>query len=258
MDNIKQMLTSSDKGRSRAQGILCYMFRNTLLWRKINYHHWVRAMGFYFEKPHNLKNQDRGNLNKALIQDDLSWASFKKGIDLLDPFKATLTIELTWKSGKKSSYTIEIDPVEDESDVILVDLPTGTEDTNLIANIAEKQKNKTKNTLARLYNQILKAESVDWTRWNALLDEYAKNPLNGFTGNKKETTMTLSSTQRQLFEPRLSWNNLRKGIAILGPVQEDYILTLQWTPEVKHVDDTTVTHITIRDPFSSGRGSYGK
>lgn len=258
MDNIKQLLTSSDKGRGRAQGVLCYMFRNTLLWTNMSYHRWVRATNFYFEKPHNKKNPDRGNLNKALIQDDLSWASFKKGLDLLDPVKATMTIILTWKSGKTSTYAVEIDLVEDEDDVILVSLPDDGGETNLSSSIAERQKDKPKNTLARLYGQILKSEGIDLTRWQALLNEYAENPLNGFTGTKKETATTISSIQRQLFEPRLSWNNFRKGLAILGPVQEDYILDLQWVPEVKRpMVDVTTTHITIRDPFSTGR-NYAK
>ena len=252
MDNIKQLLTSSDKGRSRAQGVLCYMFRNTLLWNNVTYHRWVRATNFYFEKPHNRKNPDRGNLNKALIQDDLSWASFKKGLDLLNPCKAMMTIILTWKSGKSSTYTVNIDLVEDEDDVILVSLPEA-EDTDLITSMGERHKNKPKNTLARLYGQILRSEGIDLTRWHALLDEYAKNPLNGFTGTKKETATTISSIQRQLFEPRLSWNNFRKGLAILGPIQEDYILRLEWVPEVKRFEDYTETHVTIRDPFSTGR-----
>ncbi|ARV77356.1 hypothetical protein FDI21_gp187 [Pseudomonas phage Noxifer] len=256
MDNIKQLLTSSDKGRSRAQGILCYMFRNTLLWHNLTYHRWVRATNFYFEKPHNAKNPDRGNLNKALIQDDLSWASFKKGLDLLNPYKAILTIELTWKSGKRSTYAVEIDLVEDEDDVILTS-PLDVADTDLLTMIKERQKNKPLNTLARFYSRILQAEGVDNTRWTALLDEYAKNPLNGFTGTKKETAGTISSIQRQLFEPRLSWNNFRKGLTILGPIQEDYILRLEWIPEVKRCEDVTETHVTIRDPFSTGR-NYAK
>lgn len=257
MDNIKQLLTSSDKGRGRAQGILCYMFRNTLLWANMNYHRWVRATNFYFDKPHNAKNTDRGNLNKALIPDDLSWASFKKGMDLLDPYRVTMTITLTWKSGKTSTYTIVLDQTENEDDIILVALPEGSDDTNLISSITERQKNKPKNTLARLYSEILKSEGIDLTRWQALLHDYANNPLNGFTGTKKETATTISSIQRQLFEPRLSWNNFRKGLAVLGPIQEDYILTLQWVPEVKRFVDETTTHITIRDPFSTGR-NYAK
>lgn len=254
MDSIKQLLTSSDKGTGRAQGILCYMFRNTLLWTKMSYHHWVRATNFYFEKPHNRKNPDRGNLNKALIQDDLSWGSFKKGLDLLSPYKATLTIILTWKSGKTSTYTVDIDLVEDEKDVVLVDLTKEYEETNLLAAIQERHKNKPKNTLARLYSQILGREGVDLTRWHALLDEYVKNPINGlYLSPKKEIATTISSIQRQLYEPRLSWNNFRKGLLVLGPVQEDYILRLEWVPEVKCFDDVTETHVTITDPFSTGR-----
>lgn len=252
MDSIKNLLTRSDKGRERAQGILCYMFRNTLVWKNINYHQWSRAANFYFEKPHNKANQDRGNLNKALLQDDLSWASFKKGLDLLSPYKAELTLELTWRSGRKSSYSIEIDPAEDESDILLVPGVDLNPDTDLIEDIVKRQGNKKKNTLARLYSKILKAEEIDLRRWNALVEDYTKNPWSGFKGSRKETAATTSSIQRQLFEPRLSWNNLRKGIAILAPVQEDYILNLQWVPEVKTDRDFTATHITIRDPFSDG------
>src|SRR5690606_23724789 len=158
-------------------------------------HQWQRATGFYFEKPHNKANQDRGNLNKALIQDDMTWASFKKGIDLLSPYKASLSVKLTFSDEHESLYTVIIDPAEDESDVVFAKDPLGSEETDILVSMATKHKNKPRNTLARLFHEILKSEKIDLKKWQKLLDEYVSNPYNGFTGTKKEITAAVSSIQ---------------------------------------------------------------
>ena len=67
MDSVKDLLADPLKGKKHAQGILCYLFREVLLWRKVNYFTWSRLLTMYFERPHNAVKPDKGNLNKALI-----------------------------------------------------------------------------------------------------------------------------------------------------------------------------------------------
>lgn len=237
---VKDLLADPLKGTNKAQGILCYLFRHVLLWRKINQFAWNKRAQLYFEKPHNRDNPDKGNLNKALTQDDFTWGNFKKGIDFLNPVSATLIIRLTWKSGRVSSYAIKIDPAEDEADPALNVF--GEEESDVFQDQA-----KPSNTLARLYRRIISEEGIDITRWNALLEEYAKNPLHGIAQNRRDINSAINALQRDLLTPRMSWNRFRKGILLLNPVKEEYILEMRWT---KDLSDTTRHSVTIHDPLS--------
>lgn len=239
--SVRDLLADPLKGTNRAQGILCYLFRHVLLWRNVNLFSWNRRTTIYFKKPHNQDNPDKGNLNKALTTDDFTWSTFKKAVDFLNPVSAVLIITLTWRAGHKSEYSIVIDPAEAEDDLSLntfSDLP-------LESDVFAEQKQPT-NTLARLYRQIIVRERIDVTRWNALLEKYVKNPLNGVAQNQKEQATAISAFQRELFHPRMSWNVFRRGILLLNPVEEEYRLKLRWGKGGKEVSEHFVT---IRDPL---------
>lgn len=247
MDSVRELLSDSRKGVKRAQGVLCFLFRDALIWRKVDQFSWNRRLRLYFEKPHNRNNPDKGNLNKALIHDDFTWGAFKKAIDFLDPVSATFTVIITWRSGRTSSYTIVIDPAEDESDPAL-----NTFDFQESEVFADHK--KPANTLSRLFRRIVSTEGIDVTRWNALFDEYARNPLNGIPQTKRERNSAISALQRDVLDPRMSWTVFRRGLLVLNPVQEEYILTLRWTDDPKvNEDDITVHNAVIRDPFASGK-----
>lgn len=247
VDSVKELLSDPLKGLRRSQGVLCYLFRHVLLWRKVNQFSWNKRLNLYFEKEHNKKNPDKGNLNKALCQDDLTWGSFKKAIDFLNPISAVLKIELTWRSGLTSTYSIVIDPAEDESDPAL-----NTFDTNQSEVFVDQK--KPANTLARLFRRIVTSEGIDLTRWQGLFDEYAKNPINGIPQTRREMNTEISALQRSLLDPRMSWNTFRRGILVLNPVQEEYILSLRWTNDPNIDQNSTSEHrVVLRDPFASGK-----
>lgn len=239
--SVNELLSDPHKGTYRAQGILSYLFRHVLLWRKVGMFAWNKRARIFFEKPHNVEKADKGNLNKALTQDDFTWATFKKAVDFLNPMTATLIVALTWKSGKVSKYPIIIDPAEDEDDP-----PINTFDDSNQSDVFEGKK-KPANTLARLFRKIVTEEQIDLKKWEALLENYVSNPLHGIPQNRKDKNSAMASLQRDLFTPRMSWNTFRKGIMVLAPVTEDYILDIKWS---KEKDDTSTHMVTIRDPLS--------
>lgn len=230
MDSVKELLSDPNKGLYRAQGALCYLFRHVLLWRNVTQFRWNRLQTLYFEKPHNAKNADRGNLNKALIQDDLTWGSFKKAVDFLNPISAMLTVKLHWRSGSTSSYTIVIDPAEDESDPEL----NSFDDSEIF-----DKKKRTASTLARLFRQIVREENFTLERWNACFEEYVRDPINGIEQTPTALKNACASLQRDVTAPRMSWNIFRRGLLVLAPVKEEYILHMRWSndPNVEGAED---------------------
>lgn len=238
--DVKELLADPLKGTNRAQGILCYLFRHVLLWRKVNQFTWNKRAKLYFEKPHNKEKADKGNLNKALTHDDFTWSTFKKGIDFLNPVSATLTIQLTWRSGRVSRYPIKIDPAEDEADPQLNTF--GSEESDVFHDMK-----KPANTLARLFRRIVGEEEIDVIRWNALLEEYVRNPLQGIPQTRQEVNSAINALHRDLLAPRMSWNVFRRGLVALGPKQEEYILEMRWS---KDPADVSLHTVTIRDPLT--------
>jgi hypothetical protein len=236
---VKELLADPLKGTNRAQGVLCYLFRHVLLWRKVNQFTWNKRARLYFEKPHNRDNPDKGNLNKALTHDDFTWGTFKKSIDFLNPYSATLVVQLTWTSGRVSRYPIRIDPAENEADSALNSFGEAESD------VFHDQR-KPASTLARLFRRIVSEEQIDVTRWQALFEDYAKNPLHGIPQNRRDITNFINTTQRELMNARMSWNVFRKGLVVLNPKQEDYILELRWS---KDPTDVSIHTVTIRNPM---------
>lgn len=236
---VYEMLRDPHKWTHRAQGILCYLFRDVLKWRQVGITSWNQRTRKFFEKPHNKNNQDKGNLNKSLTQDNFTWPAFKKAIDFLNPYKAVLTIQLTWGSGRVSRYPILIDPAIDESE----------EDDPLKDQYSEvfDDKKKPDATLSRLFRRIVTEEGIDLVKWNKLFEDYVNDPLHGVSKNKRDRSTVVSSLQRDLLSPKMSWNVFRKGVLLLKPVKEDYILEVQWS---KDPDDLTVREVNMRDPLT--------
>lgn len=241
INSPNELLSDPQKGTTRAQGILCYLFRHVLLWRRVGIFEWNKRARIYFEKPHNRDRPDKGNLNKALVADDFTWPTFKRAVDFLNPQSAVLVVQLTWKSGRVSKYPIIIDPAEDEADA-----PVNTFGDDDYSDVFDTKK-KPANTLARLFRRIVTEEKIGVTRWNALFDAYVSNPLHGIPQNRKDKNSTIKTLQRDLLQPRMTWNSFRKGILVLNPEQEDYILELRWS---KKRDDSSTHLVTIRDPLS--------
>lgn len=246
--DVRDLLSDPQKGVNRAKGILCYLFRDVLLWKGVNQFSWKKRANRFFEKPHNIaEGIDKGNLNKALVNDDFTWGTFKKAIDFLDPKGATLTIVLTWRSEDVSRYTVVIDPGEDESDPVLNQFGVEPEDAEIFqrGNVSKSRQKKPANTLARLFRKIVTQEGITLTQWEGLLNAYARNPVNGIGQTPREINQAVVTLQRDLLLPRMTWGVFRKGILLLSPKIEEYILELRWGK-----DDITQHSVALNDPLN--------
>ncbi|AEH03623.1 hypothetical protein AVT69_gp198 [Pseudomonas phage PhiPA3] len=248
MDSIKDLLADPLKGTKQAQGVLCYLFREVLLWRKINWFTWNRRQKAYFEKPHNAVNPDKGNLNKALKADDMNWPGFKKGIDFLNPESATLEVKLNWTHKESTSYVIVIDPTEDEKNPTVNNFPW--QDCPIF-----KSAKPAETLMSHLFRHIVaeegKGEPDIMVWWEKKFDDYIKNPVNVVGLNQKEINQNIAALRRSLMEARMSWNVFRRGLHLLRPRSEEYILTLHWTtdPEMKKTLPDSIHPIKIADPY---------
>lgn len=251
MDSVKDLLSDPLKGKKSAEGILCYLFREVLLWRNVNWFVWNRRLTAYFEKPHNRENPDKGNLNKALKANDMNWSGFRKAIDFLSPAVATLDIHLVWEGDKRHSFKIYIDPSKDELD------PTVNDFRYDGCEIFDGAK-PAKSLMTQLFRHIMHEVSKDvpdqklW--WEQLFDDYVKNPVNVVGLPQKEINSNVNALRRSLLDPKISWNGLRRGLHLLYPKAEEYTLTLQWStdPEVRANLPDSVHPIKIANPYFIG------
>lgn len=248
MDSVKDLLADPLKGKKHAQGILCYLFREVLLWRKVNWFTWSRLLTMYFEKPHNVENPDKGNLNKALKADDMNWSAFNKAIDFLNPHKAYLDIKLYWRDGTESVYRINVDPTDDEAK------PTANEFNWKDCELFKGTKAPSL-LMGHVFRHIVNAEGSkhpDIAVWyEKLFDDYTKNPANVVGLSQNEINKNVQQLRRTLIDPRLSWNGFRRGLHLLRPKAEEYILTLEWAdnPQLKKTLPDTVHPVYVEDPY---------
>lgn len=248
MDSVKDLLADPLKGKKHAQGILCYLFREVLLWRKVNYFTWSRLLTMYFERPHNAVKPDKGNLNKALIADDMNWSAFNKGTDFLNPARAYLDIKLHWKDGSDSTYRVNIDPTDDEAN------PTKNTFNWINCELFKGVKPPTL-LMGHLLRHIIAAEGAQqpdinvW--WEKLFDDYMKSPANTVGLSQNEINKNVQQLRRTLIDPRLSWNGFRRGLHLLRPKAEEYTYTLVWTddPMLKKSNPDTVMPVYVADPY---------
>ncbi|WDS62213.1 hypothetical protein [Pseudomonas phage D6] len=245
MESVKDLLTDPLKGKNRAQGVLCFLFREVLLWRRVNQIVWNKRLTAYFEKPHNQEKPDKGNLNKALLNDDLPWAGFKKAMDFLSPMEAKLVMDYTWRDGSSTTYEILIDPAADEAKQYKEIF------TYEGCNVFTKAK-KPVSTLAYLFRHIVAKEGVDEVQWEKLFQDYSENPVNNVGVKKSELNSTISMMKRALLDGKLSWNVFRRGILLLKPQKEVYTLKLKWTDDphlILSMPDAEYS-ATIENPYS--------
>lgn len=227
---VAELLAESDKGMHRASSVLTFLFRQAVLWSKISNQSWRRRAERLLKEPHNahLKG-DMGNLNKDLVRDEFSWSNFKKAIDFLNPIRAVLVITFHWRNGRTSSYSVVIDPAENEREPAENDDPS--DDNELF-----RGKGRPAGSLTRLWRQIIHGEEITTQRWQALMDIYINDAISTIDTTTQKRNEAITQITRQLGSDRMTWNSLRKGINILDPKQVTYTLKCVW-PEGSRVPE---------------------
>jgi hypothetical protein len=244
MDSVKDLLRDKLKGQRHAQGVLCALFREVLLWKGITLLMWNRRLTTYFEKPHNMEKPDIGNLNKTLLNDDLPWIAFKKAIDFLGPLSAKLDIEIEKADGSVSKYWLWVDPTEDEANSKV--------NQHLVLGDCEVFKNAKKpdSILAILFRHIIEQEGIDQAKWDQLFVDYQNDPVHNVGVTAKDVSSNSNTLRRSLLSDTLSWNVFRKGILLLKPRSESYTLHMHWTddPKLKEFSEDGYHRIYVPNP----------
>lgn len=97
------------------KGVLARLFRDLWIELGAGAFGWSQLMQQYLNNPANgVKNTAkdrataRGNLNKELFREKLSWNVFMKAIRFFDPVKATFTVKLEFRTGKTIESSVAI------------------------------------------------------------------------------------------------------------------------------------------------------
>ncbi len=109
-DDERDLLNDLDKGVKEARGVLSVLWRQLLMARSIDGWQWDKLMRDYLADPRNgIQNNSRdrssarGNLNKELKRDDMTWRVFLKALNFLGPVRVVFTVDITFKDGTTTS-----------------------------------------------------------------------------------------------------------------------------------------------------------
>lgn len=253
METVRDMLLDPLKGKNQAQNILTFLFREVLIWRKVTLRLWNKRFEEFFKKPHNAGYQDRGNFNKAVKSNEMQWQTFKRVIDLLNPESATLVLKLTFSDDDIKEYPIDLNPLEDETNPKINNLPWDN------CNIFENSK-PCENLLAHLIRHIYAEQTKDVknpVKWfNKTIKDYIEQPRNVLGFNENDVSSLRNALKKDVTDESLTWNKLRRAIHLLRPMKEEYVLKLTWpvvSRLVKPLPDTVIRieitdpHLTIKD-----------
>lgn len=126
---INRMLDSHDKEIGKARGILARMFRKILADANIKYWEWDSLMERYLNNPRNRvpnntkdRSSARGNLNKELYRETMTWKVFDKALRFLSPVRVRFEVHITWENKRTTIHGVDVllgedvisDPEEDE------------------------------------------------------------------------------------------------------------------------------------------------
>lgn len=115
MTDQNDILGKEDKGLTEARGVLTHIFRKILMERGVNSYVWDRYMRSYLQNPLNQVPQNskdrssaRGNLNKELRRDKMSWKVFVKALRFLGPMRIKFEVHLLWGNGETTVHSVEL------------------------------------------------------------------------------------------------------------------------------------------------------
>jgi hypothetical protein len=154
----REILRMADKGVSLATNNVARLWRLVLKTMQVNPDVWLSMTNSYLRNPANGVPQnprdmstEKGNLDKALLDSSMTWASLEKGLRMLQPRKAEFTLTITTQNGTVYVVTLPVstnDPVLEEDPP-----PPGTR--------GKRRQSATERTVQDIiakYTQLLKKE----------------------------------------------------------------------------------------------------
>lgn len=114
-DQPREILNEPDKGMGRATGVLARLFRLILVENRIDIPRWSRLMDRYLDDPRNGiprngkdRSSARGNLNKELRRETMTWKVFRKALQFLGPVSIRFEVHLTWANKVTSIHHLDM------------------------------------------------------------------------------------------------------------------------------------------------------
>lgn len=114
-DQPREILNEPDKGMNRATSVLARLFRRILFENQIDVLKWSYLMDRYLDDPRNGipkngkdRSSARGNLNKELRRETMTWKVFRKALQFLGPTSIRFEIHLTWPNKKITTHHLDM------------------------------------------------------------------------------------------------------------------------------------------------------
>lgn len=121
--DLQEMLSSPDKNITSTTNPLARLFRTVLMDHNVGADQFTRSINAYLNREHRIANkskkeqsQEKGNLVKELNGTSFTFKNFAKGLKVLNPISAELTITLHWRRNQTSVHTIHMNIQECEDD----------------------------------------------------------------------------------------------------------------------------------------------
>lgn len=120
---LQELLASEDKKVNAARNPLARLWRLVLYENNIQHGAFDSAINRYLERLQNHVKQtnkeqhrEKGNLVKELSNDALTFKNFIKGMQVLNPAKVKLTIDIQWQRGRTTRHSVDIDLLDCDSE----------------------------------------------------------------------------------------------------------------------------------------------
>lgn len=124
--DLQEILSSPDKNIAETTNPLARLFRLVLRDHGVGYDQFNRSITAYLnreqqaaERSKKEQSREKGNLVKELSGNSFTFKNFTKGLRVLNPVSAELTLTLKWRRNQESVHTIVMniqDPNEDGDD----------------------------------------------------------------------------------------------------------------------------------------------
>ena len=115
-------MSSPDKRLGETNNALARLFRTILKDHQVGYDQFSKSITNYLNReqmnaPRSKKDQSRekGNLVKELSGNSLTFKNFIKGLRVLNPVSAELTVTLKWRRGAETVHSIVMN-IQDPND----------------------------------------------------------------------------------------------------------------------------------------------
>lgn len=119
---LQNIMSSPDKRLGETNNALARLFRTILKDHQVGYDQFSKSITNYLNReqmnaPRSKKDQSRekGNLVKELSGNSLTFKNFIKGLRVLNPVSAELSITLKWKRGAETVHHIVMN-IQDPND----------------------------------------------------------------------------------------------------------------------------------------------